>query len=140
MAEKRSKHSLDAKTGRLAARAVTDLAGMIRSLLTIEGVDGIGQPVTLLSPADLPMEFLGFVERLRGGCIEPDEEMLLITLSGNRSRPRKNDGVLERLREALMVLANYAIDKGVPADAVSALLDEAKRKLSPKPRRQKNRE
>lgn len=108
---------------------LASLAGEIESLLALEGVEGIGLPVTLLSPADLPPDLLGFVERLRGGAIELDEEMLLIILTGSRSRSR-NDTVLKRLQQALLVLGRYAMEKGVPTDDILTLLDKTKRQLS----------
>ena len=45
-------------------RLSEEIGEAIRSLITIEGVEGIGKPVTVISPGDLPPEFLGFVERL----------------------------------------------------------------------------
>jgi hypothetical protein len=141
MAKKRRKHPLDVKSGRLTlpeapvrTLGLDQLVGAIQSLLTIQGVEGIGQPVALLSPADLPPDVLGFVERLRGGCIEGDEEMLLITLAGSRRRRRGRKSVLERLREALMLLCRYAMDQGVTAGDLMALLDEAKCQVSRKTR------
>ncbi|MFI5457754.1 MAG: hypothetical protein ACHRXM_20115 [Isosphaerales bacterium] len=50
-----------------------EISEAIRSLLTIEGVEGIGKPVTVISPGDLPPELPGFVERCRAGAIELDE-------------------------------------------------------------------
>ena len=69
--------------------ALAELIGAIRDLLTIEGVEGIGQPVMLLSLADLPSDVLGVVERLKGGCIEVGEEMLIVTLSRSSGRGGK---------------------------------------------------
>ena len=57
-----------------------DLLRALREVFAIPGVDGIGQPVTVLSPYDLPPDFLGFVERLRAGAIEEDEELVLVTI------------------------------------------------------------
>ncbi|MCI0456878.1 MAG: hypothetical protein L0Z62_07865, partial [Gemmataceae bacterium] len=113
-------------------------AGAIKALLTIEGVEGIGQPVTVLTLGDLPPEFLGFVERLRGGGIEVDEEMVVITLANSQRRRRTKEPARERFRQALLLLCRYATEKGVPAAAVATLLDEAKRKLSPQARKSKD--
>jgi hypothetical protein len=107
-----------------------ELGEAIRALLTIEGVEGIGKPVTLISPADLPPDFLGFVERLRAGPIELDEEMLLITLAGSGKRGRRRKPANERVRQALVVLGRFALDQDMTTSDVMALFDEAKRKLS----------
>jgi hypothetical protein len=112
-------------------RFVDELAGAFRALLTIEGVEGIGQPVTVISPGDLPPEFLGFVERLRAGAIELDEETILITIPASRGRRRKTHPVRERLRQSLHFLCRYATDKGVSVEDLGALPDEARRKLGP---------
>jgi hypothetical protein len=101
----------------------------IRSRLTIEGVEGIGEPITVISPEDLPPEFLGFVERLRAGAIELDEEMIVITIRAGRGRRRKKNPILERVRRALLALCRHATDKGVSAEEVSGLLDEVRRGL-----------
>ena len=111
------------------ALGVDKLIGAIQTLLTIEGVEGVGQPVTLISPADLPPDFLGFVERLRAGAVELDEEILFITLPGPRKGRRKSAIVLDRVREALAILIHHAVDQGVSADNLSAALDAAKRRL-----------
>ncbi len=108
--------------------SVDELAGALRDLMMIEGVEGIGQPVTVISPGDLAPEFLGFVERLRAGAIELDEEMILITIS-SQGRGRNQRPILERLRQALFVLCRYAADNGVSTEDVGVLLDEARRKL-----------
>jgi hypothetical protein len=111
------------------ALGLETLAEAIRTLLSIEGVEGIGQPVTLISPGDLPLDFLGFVDRLRGGSIELDEEILVITLvRQGRGRKRKNP-VFEQLRQTLDILTRYATDKSVSTNDVLALLEEAKQKL-----------
>jgi hypothetical protein len=136
MAQKPRKHSLD------AANDTASLAGLteaIRALLTIEGVEGVGQPVMLLSLADLPPDFLGFVERLRGGCIEDDEEMLVITLAGSTRPHRGKETVLARLRQAVTLLSRHARDKGATPGDVIALLDEVKRGLSWRTRKPKGR-
>jgi hypothetical protein len=97
--------------------------------MTIEGVTGIGEPVAVISPGDLPPDFLGFVERLRAGAIELHEEMILITIRAPRSRRRKKNPVLERVRQALLVLCRHATDNGVSAEDVRVLLDEVRRRL-----------
>jgi hypothetical protein len=109
---------------------VDELGEAIRSLLTIQGVEGIGQPVTVLMPDDLPPDLLGFVERLRMGPIEIDEEMILITIPPRRQR-RKELPAVDRLRQSLLLLGQYALDQGVSAEDVRKLLDEARRKLCP---------
>jgi hypothetical protein len=38
-------------------RLSEEISEAIRSLLTIEGVKGIGKPVTVISPGDLPPSF-----------------------------------------------------------------------------------
>ena len=92
------------------ALGLEKLVGEICGLLNIEGVEGIGQPVTLLSAGDLPPKFLGFVERLRGGWIEGDEEMLLITLSAPGT-DRRRKSALERFQEAVVLLGCYVREK-----------------------------
>ena len=105
--------------------ALAELIGAIRALLTIEGVEGIGQPVMLLSLADLPSDVLGVVERLKGGCIEVDEEMLIVTLSRSSGRGKK--AVLRRLRKAFILLSRHAKNNGATREDVMALLDDVKR-------------
>jgi hypothetical protein len=107
-----------------------ELCDAIRSLLTIQGVEGIGQPVTVLTPDDLPPDLLGFIERLRGGPIELDEEMILLNLPPRRQRCKELPAA-DRLRRALLLLGQYALDQGVCAEALSKLFDEARRKLCP---------
>jgi hypothetical protein len=51
-----------------------DLLRALRGILSIPGVEGIGQPVTVISPSDLPPDFLGLVERLRAGAVEEDND------------------------------------------------------------------
>lgn len=121
-----------------SSRVGKELAAAVQALLTIEGVEGIGQPVTVIDPGELRAEFLAFIERLRGGAIELDEELLVVNLAAIRRRRRwKQEPALERLRQALFVLCRYAQQKGTSAADVIAALDEAKRKLSLLPRRRK---
>jgi hypothetical protein len=136
MAKKPWKHPLDAEND---TASLAGLAEAIRALLTIEGVEGVGQPVTLLSLADLPPDILGFVERLRGGCIEDDEEMLVITLAGFIRSHRGKETVLARLRQAVTLLSRHATGKGATPGEVIALLDEVKRDLSRHARKPKGR-
>jgi hypothetical protein len=110
-------------------RLFEEIGEAIRSLLTIEGVEGVGKPVTVISPGDWPPEFLGFVERLRAGAIELDEEMIVITIRAGRGRRWKKSPVLERVRRALLALCRHATDNGVSAEEVSGLLDEVRRGL-----------
>ena len=110
-------------------RLSEEISEAIRSLLTIEGVEGIGKPVTVISPGDLPPEFLGFVERLCAGAIELDEEMIVITIRAGRGRRWKKSPILERVRRALLALCRHATDNGVSAEEVSGLLDEVRRGL-----------
>jgi hypothetical protein len=110
-------------------RLFEEISEAIRSLLAIEGVEGIGKPVTVISPGDLPPEFLGFVERLRAGAIELDEEMIVITIRAGRSRRWKKSPILERVRRALLTLCRHATDNGVSAEEVSGLLDEVRQGL-----------
>lgn len=114
-----------------------ELAAAVQALLTIEGVEGIGQPVTVIHPGDLRPQFLGFIERLAGGAIEPNDEMLLVTLAALRRRRRRGEAALERIRQAVSVLCRYAQEKGASAADVAAVLDEAKCKLSPPAGRRK---
>ncbi len=102
-----------------------DLAGAIRDLISIPGVEDIGQPVMLISPGDLPMDLLALVERLRGGFIEVDEEMLLITLpeSSVLGRGPETNPVVARIREALLILCRYAAAKGVSPEVMRTLLE-----------------
>jgi hypothetical protein len=115
-----------------------DLAGMIHSLLSVEGVEGIGKPIILISPSDLPLDVLCLVERLRGGAIESDEEMILITLAGSRGR-RRCDPILKRLEQVILLLGRDAIDKGVTVGDVVALLDTVKSQLNRSAKKTKNR-
>jgi hypothetical protein len=101
-------------------------------LFTIPGVEGIGQPVTVLSPYDLPPDFLGFVERLRAGAVEEDEEMVLLTIPISRGRRRGEHPVANRLRRSFLLLCRHALESGVPAADVVALLDGAKRTVGAK--------
>jgi hypothetical protein len=84
MARRRGKNPLGVKT--VERSSVNELAEMVHSLLTVEGVEGIGQPVTLITPGDLPPDILCLLERLCGGAIDIDEEMFLITLARSRRR------------------------------------------------------
>ena len=115
------------------------LTEAILALMTIEGIEGVGQPVMLISPADLPLDFLGLIERLRGGTIEVDDEMLLITLASGRKQRRARRSAKQRLREALMLLGCHAIDHGVVPDDVLAVFDQTKHKLSKKSTSPKDR-
>ena len=116
-----------------------ELAAAFKALFTIEGVEGVGQPVTVIDAGDLPPDFLGFVERLRGGATEVDEEMLLITIAASQVRRRKREPALERLRQALVILCRYATDKGVSAGDVAVVLDAAKRQVTSQARKPKAR-
>lgn len=107
---------------------VDELAGSLKALLAIEGVEGVGQPVTVLSPGDLPPHLLGFVELLRAGAVEDDEEMVILTIAMPRRR-RKEHHTLERVRQALLLLCRYAQGKGTPIEEIEAVLDEARRGL-----------
>jgi hypothetical protein len=103
--------------------------GLVRSLrgfFSIPGVEGIGQPVTVLSPSDLPPDFLGFVERLRAGAVEVDEKMILLTVPTSRRRRRGQHPVSDQLRRSFL-LCHYALKSGVPTGDLIALLDGAKR-------------
>jgi hypothetical protein len=104
-----------------------DLLRALRGILSIPGVEGIGQPVTVLSPSDLPPDFLGLVERLRAGAVEEDEEMILVTIPTSRGRRRGQHPVADRLRRSFLLLCRHALESGVPAGDVIALLDGAKR-------------
>lgn len=114
-------------------RRFEDLAGAIRELLSIPGVEDIGQPVTLISPGDLPMDMLAFVERLRGGFIEVDEEMLLITIPESSVRGRRpvTDPTVERIRDALIILCRYATTKGLAPFTLRTLLEALARDQLP---------
>lgn len=103
-----------------------ELLRALRELFTIPGVEGVGQPVTIISPADLPIDFLGFVERLRADAIEVDEEMVLLTIPAVRGRRRDGHPTTRRLRESLRLLCRHALDSGVPSGDVMTLLDDAK--------------
>ena len=137
MAKKPSKHSLDAGLAATSGDDAGDqdmeqLTEAIRALVTIEGVEGVGQPVTLIFPADLPFDFLGFVERLRGGAVEVDDEMLLITLAAGKRPRRARRSAKQRLRETLMLLGRHAVDNNIAMSEVLALFDETRLKLSKK--------
>jgi hypothetical protein len=133
MTHRRRKRPRDAKPPGAAddeamrASLADDLLRAIREVVTIPGVDGIGQPVTVLSPYDLPPDLLGFVERLRAGAVEEDEEMLLVTIPAPRVGGRGEHPTADRLRQALSLLCLHALDCGVPTGDVMALLDGAKR-------------
>ena len=107
-----------------------DLLQALRGLFTIPGVKGIGQPVTVLSPYDLPPDFLGFVERLRAGAVEGGEEMVLLNITTSRGRSRGGHPVANRLRRSFLLL--HALESGFPAADVTALLDGAKRTVGAK--------
>ena len=124
MAQKHRKRSHDLASD----AALAELTGAIRALLTIEGVQGIGEPVTLLSLPDLPPDILGVIERLQGGGIEVGEEMLIVTLSRSSGRGKK--AVLRRLREALILLGRHARNNGATCEDVVTLLDDVKRVLT----------
>jgi len=83
-----------------------DLLRALRGILSITGAEGIGQPVTVLSPSDLPPDFPSFVERLRAGAVEVDEEMILLTIPTPRGRRREQHPVADRLRRSLDSLHN----------------------------------
>src|SRR4051794_30801863 len=83
------------------------LSGVLDALFSIEGVEGVGQDVTVLRPWDLPPHLLGFVELLRAGAIERDEEIILITVPPTGGRRRKKQLVLERVRQSLLLLCRY---------------------------------
>jgi hypothetical protein len=83
----------------------------------------------VISPGDLPPEFLGFIERLRAGAIELDEEMIVITIRAGQGRRWKKNSILERVRRALLALCRHAMDNGASAEEVSGLLDEVRRGL-----------
>jgi hypothetical protein len=102
---------------------------LITTFLTIEGVEGIGRPVTIISPADVPMSILAFIERLRGGASEFDDEMLLITVSTPKKRRQRRARARERVRQALPLLCQHASEEGVSADGLAGLLDDAKKNL-----------
>jgi hypothetical protein len=111
-------------------RLLEEISEAIRCLVTIEGVEGIGEPVTVISPGDLSLEFLGFVERLRAGATEHDEEMIVITIRAGQGRGWKKNPILERVRRALLALCRHATGNGVSAEEVSGLLDEVRRGLA----------
>lgn len=116
---------LPRKRRRSPAADMFDLAEAVRSFLTIEGVDGVGQPVTRISPGDLPPDLLGFVERLRGGAVETEDEMLLLTLPAGSPLAVSPDAVAHRLRAAFAVLCDYAAGHGLSADVVAAVFRQA---------------
>ena len=128
MTKRRRKNPLDVRPGEHSS--VNELTGMIHSLLTVEGVEGIGEPVTLITPGDLPPDFLCLIERLCGGAIENDEEMILITLANSRRDRQHSDPILERLQQAILLLGRHVIDKGVAVGDVVALLDAVKDQLT----------
>jgi len=82
----------------------------------------------VISPRDLPPEFLGFVERLRAGAIELDEETIVITIRAGRGRRWKKSPILEWVRRALLAFCRHATDNGVSAEEVSGLLDEVRQR------------
>lgn len=129
----RRKHDRDAKPpttdpdGTDQDPLADDLLRALRGFLSIPGVEGIGRPVTVLSPSDLPPDFLGLVERLRAGAVEADEEMILLTIPTPLGRRRGKHPVADRLRRSLLLLCRHALESGVPAGDLIALLDAAKR-------------
>ena len=104
-----------------------DLVRALREFFSIPGVEGIGQPVTVISPSDLPPDLLGLVERLKAGAVEVDEEMILLTIPTPRGRHRGRHPVAHRLRRSFLLPCQHALKSGVPAGDVIALLDGAKR-------------
>jgi hypothetical protein len=109
-----------------------ELTSAISALLTIEGVEGVGQPVTVINPGDLQPDLLGVIERLRGGPIKLNEEMLLITFAVSQAQRRKGNPALDRLRSSLLLISRYAMKQGISTEDVLALFDETKHKLSRK--------
>jgi hypothetical protein len=109
-----------------------ELTSAISALLTIEGVEGVGQPVTVINPGDLQPDLLGVIERLRGGPIKLNEEMLLITFAVSQAQRRKGNPALNRLRSSLLLISRYAMKQGISTEDVLALFDETKHKLSRK--------
>ena len=85
-----------------------DLLRALRGFFSIPGVEGIGQPVTVISPSDLPTDLLGLVERLRAGAVEIDEEMILMTIPTPRGRRRGRHPVADRLRRSFLLLCHHA--------------------------------
>jgi hypothetical protein len=79
-----------------------------------------------------PPDLMGFVKRLRAGAVEEGEEMVLVTVPAPRGRHREGHPVADRLRRALSILCCHALDRGVPAGEVLALLDGAKRSVGAK--------
>jgi len=129
----RRKHDRDAKPpttdphGTDQDPLADDLVRALQGILSIPGVEGIGRPVTVLSPSDLPPDFLGLVERLRAGAVEVDEEMILLTIPTSRGRRRGRHPVADRLRRSFLLLCRHAPESGLPAGDLIALLDAAKR-------------
>ena len=104
-----------------------DLLRALRGFFPIPGAEGIGQPVTVLSPSGLPPDLLGLVERLRAGAVEVEEEMILLTIPTPRGRRRGRHPVAHRLRRSFLLHCQHALESGVPAGDVIALLDGATR-------------
>jgi hypothetical protein len=130
MPNKQSDHRRSVKKQEQVLMA--ELTSAIGALLTIEGVEGVGQPVTVINPGDLRLDFLGFIERLRGGHIKLNEEMLLITFTVSQAKRRKRNPALDRLRSSLLLISSYAMKQGISTEDVLALFDETKHKLSRK--------
>jgi uncharacterized protein (UPF0371 family) len=99
-----------------------ELTSAIGALLTIEGVEGIGQPITVINPGDLRPDLLGVIERLRGGPIRLNEEMLLITFAVSQAQRRKRNLALDRLSRSLLLLCRYAMKQGVSTEDVLSCL------------------
>lgn len=73
------------------------------------------------------MDLLGFMERLRGGWIENDDEMLLLTLREPSTRRQKQDALAHRLRLAFAILCEYGAAQGVSPEALESLFQAANR-------------
>jgi hypothetical protein len=137
MPNKQSDHPTSIKKQELIL--MKQLTSAIGALLTIEGVEGVGQPVTVINPGDLRPDLLGFIERLRGGHIKLNEEMLLITFTVSQAQRRKRNPALDRLSRSLQLLCRYAMKQGASTGDVLALFNETKHKLSRKRKRPEER-
>jgi hypothetical protein len=104
-----------------------DLIRALRGFFSIPGVEGIGRPVTVLSPYNLPPDLLGLVQRPRSGAVEVDEEMILPAIPTPRGQRRGRHPVADRLRRSFHLLCRHSWESEVPAGVVMALLDGSKR-------------
>lgn len=123
---KRKEHSIPRED-----KVLETIADALAKLMTIPGVEGVGEPVTVIIPDDLPPDFMGFIERLAGGYIESNQECLLISIPGQTDQIG-NQGtqcVANRIKKAMLVLCQFGLEKGVETKEVKKIIHETEKAL-----------